>query len=906
MKLLKKLNQKYLSISLSTLIVFMMVTGVTSCKGCNKTLDAEGKIEVSANKTSLQGDEKEVELTFKRAGDENTVAKLSNFELAIQVTSTTGSGKINYIINGASKAVKVGAEAKEKLSDLLSAKEDGMLASADMLTAKFTFDPEATTPDMTTTFQVIDTMDGNKVISEVIVTWKPVAVDAFELTVGELEVGEIINNTNKFKLKITKVGGQVVAGDEAKLVVQVTQNPSDASAATIKGIVDQLPFVAADIKNGLIEKELEVTPGTAETTFTLQLKDNGKNISTAKAAIFKAPGVATYQLEVDKKNIEDGATEVVVTVKKGTEVLQATDLEKLKLAIKRVRGSAAKIGGINQGKLEFKGANALTLSVDKKSASKKLIILPGTDKKAKFELKLVDDKGSTIAGTEQAVEWSNGIDLKVALKYDSSSSKINCIITNNGKVEANGLKLDWKRNKGKNVLIENKEKGDITIGKLGAKDNVIKALPVDWKGDTHGEFEFTLSMGTEKEYIENFPFVTTTPQVTIKLEGSKNLLKGDKEKEVKFTVTAGNHELTEVDLTVIKLVYTATGGAKLDLKGKTTDAQGKSLKDLLGVTKLAANASQTLTLMIDNTHQAEAIFTDIKLQGSENEDANKVKEVTWEGGIKVAIFCKRTSLKGVGQAKIEFTNNSGFKLEEAQLKKLTFEYTATKGKLKKGMDDSNGKNLWKLLGKSIDTGQEEVIELDVDNESQATVNFTDLKLTGSADTTEIAKIEWEGAISLEAEFQQAKTDAAALSAGVDSDLKGGKYVEATQKLVQLEKLSTELVGKVTTSKGRTLMDIAVEVQDVYNAVKLLHSNKIGTRLRTLEETAEKELKKVQEAKNVSDATAAKSAAQEAETAAQQAEAIVTALGTKATKDKEQLAQRVRVVAKDAKHLFDTM
>ena len=301
---------------------------------------------------------------------------------------------------------------------MLNLTEDATLAHNEQgQKAPFHFVSGPGTTYMKATFYIIGLTDGHNKGEEVIVTWKAKPVSVFTLQLLDLAPGDVVSPTNRFKVMITKTtggqGGQGIEGaDIPNLVIHVTKKPDDPTAAVISGNVDQITFANRDLDpiKSLV-KELQVTPGAAETKFVLHLKHGGKDMDT-KEVTWKAPAAATYQLGLNPKDIQDGATKVTVTITKGTEVLQADELGKLQLHIKRTAGSSATIEGIDTGKLKFDVAG-FTITTDKKSAFKDLTITPGTDKKAAFELQLIDGTGVAIA--KETLTWTNGINLKMEI-----------------------------------------------------------------------------------------------------------------------------------------------------------------------------------------------------------------------------------------------------------------------------------------------------------------------------------------------------------------------------------------------------------------------------------------------------------------------------------------------------------
>jgi hypothetical protein len=141
-----------------------------------------------------------------------------------------------------------------------------------------------------------------------------------------------------------------------------------------------------------------------------------------------------------------GATEIEVKISKEKNAeLIAEEVKELKLHIKRITPGNATIEGVSNGVFELKDSNTFTLATDKKSATKKLTINPGTDKKANFEIQLQDKTGNNLATTQKVI-WENGAQLElVNITYEVKNHQATVTIKNNGKLklEANHAKLSW-------------------------------------------------------------------------------------------------------------------------------------------------------------------------------------------------------------------------------------------------------------------------------------------------------------------------------------------------------------------------------------------------------------------------------------------------------------------------------
>ncbi|MHB9148366.1 MAG: hypothetical protein ACYC2U_08420, partial [Candidatus Amoebophilus sp.] len=221
-------------------------------------------------------------------------------------------------------------------------------------------------------------------------------------------------------------------------------------------------------------------------------------------------------------------------------------------------------------------------------------------------------------------------------------------------------------------------------------------------------------------------------------------LKGDTNKTAQITfINNSGFKLGQDQLKKIRLVYTTSHGK---LTKGTQDVKGKNLWELLETElEVGDKKDKSLDFTIDNDGAAEVEFTKIKLNNSTYTD--EIASIKWAGDLNVGMTSGTLSLKGDTNktAQITFINNSGFKLGQDQLKKISLVYTTSHGKLTKGMQDVNGKNLWELLGTELEVGNKKDKSLDftIDNDGAAEVEFTQIKLNNSTYTSEIASIKWE-------------------------------------------------------------------------------------------------------------------------------------------------------------------
>lgn len=651
MELLKKVIKKYMPLSIGMLIALVAMLAVTSCGACKSGKDQTGKIELSTDKDTYIGNgDREVELTAKLAsGDTDKEAIIQNFKLKISVTETlatgaTGGSRVSYVesVTTNKKYIAAGTNGEtENLDKIfnLNGKDTLTANDTEQLKTVFKFRPVLGADQVVVQFEVLDE---NDVIvgSPCVVTWKKAVAPNYTLETTGLEVGDVIPATNKFSIEVAKDGGVIEATETADFTVDVTVDGD----ATIKG-GNTISFVATDIKNGKLVKEIEVTSGTQSTEFKLELKHRGSVVATKIVNLSIIP-VGTYELKLDKKKIQDGSTaiNVDVTVKGGADLKQE-DLDKLSLKIQRTKGTVATIQNANpteagaEFSYAFTGGNEFTIATGNKTASKQLTIVPGTDREASFVLTLLDEHKKAIDGAVQTVEWANGIDVQVAkLEYNTTDSTIKYEIKNNGQAPTvNNVELSWERTKGTKTTVNNAPKGDIKFNLTGT--NVQSdALPVSWDTDIDATFRFVVKFDEKEVYNKKINFVKTAPAITVALsDTTKTEFIGQGQKKVSLNIVAGE-DLSDADLKYATLVYTSTDGCRL-LDAKGEDVQNKDLNTLLGISSLKAAGAHTLELTIDNDGHEKATFTDIKIKGSRDEDKaeNKVAQIEWKEDSQVLL-----------------------------------------------------------------------------------------------------------------------------------------------------------------------------------------------------------------------------------------------------------------------------
>ncbi|OJW71274.1 MAG: hypothetical protein BGO68_01025 [Candidatus Amoebophilus sp. 36-38] len=783
MEILKKIINKYVPLSLGSLIALAVMVNITSCEGCKKGKNLAGSPSISVEKDNLQGDDnKEGEWTLNPDPEKGVNLEEIELEIELEVNGGTGKASIEYEAYDDENEGKLitetiqGGKEKKKAALTHFYKLDGdrtILESTDSpLTKKITFRPEGNlTTKMVATFQLLNKA-GESIGSACTITWTPEAAAAtYKLETIDLEGGITIPATKTtFSVKVSKDKGKIEAAEVADF--QINVNVKNDGDATINA-GNPVSFAASDIKaGGFIEKEITVTPNTKSTEFELELTH--KRISVAGATrkvVYHVVPVGTFNLAVDKDDIQDGATKITVTVAAGGVEVKKEDLAELSLKIERTVGINATIQDaiVTPEKAdEFTyaftaGANEFQIAADNKSATKELTIVPGNDKKAEFKVTILDKEKNAIASSAKTIKWENGVELQVVkIDYVVATSKFAYEIKNNsGAPEVDGIQLSWERKEGTTATVSGGEKGDVTIQIKDVSKIVAGELGVDWGTDATATFEFVVTHQGQQVYKDEQHIRQTAPKVKLALKNAAKVeFTGEGEKKVIFTVTAGE-DLSESALKATKLDYTVAQGM-LTFEGK--DAKNITLKDLLKVTSLANTHVKDFELVIDNEKHSKAGFTDIKIKASENEDdaVNKVAQIEWKGEIKVQVQVQGKAdlaqLKGDAGKTVQLTvtNTSGFNLIQADLEKVVIglKNLTAGASVKYGPNNiEDGKTtLWSLLGGELEAGKTADKDLTIDTHTNPKVEFT-LGLAGANKeaTNHEVNVIWEGEIKVKIE-----------------------------------------------------------------------------------------------------------------------------------------------------------
>jgi hypothetical protein len=451
------------------LLIFLILCNTISCKGCSDSKKGNGanpKLILSTNKDQfIGGHDCQVELTIKHKDLAiNQSAKYGNYVLKVNLTQEGGidQSMIEYEIfdTSGTSTKRQESAVNKKLSHLFRVDDAAVIASTQPVTKIFNIIPKGNPNKITITYQIFEISSSNseKFLYDHTVTWMPLPSPKYKLAVEGIGKGNntIIQAPDAISVSINKEEGSLKIGDLTDLKLEITRESGDGvlQGADANGHLE-VPFLPTHIQGSSVKMALLVIPGTSlKTKFILSLKLNGVKIDAIKA-VYKHAVVANWQFKLvgadpttNIQTIDNGTKEIEISVSKlGEPLLFQGELNKLKLHIKRMVPGNAMLGNIQDGILELNDTNALILAPDKKSATKKLLINPGSDKKTSFELNLQVKTGTGLS-TRQTLMWSNGAQLTLSVKYDVDHKTSTIIVKNTGKLPllANQAKLSWDTN----------------------------------------------------------------------------------------------------------------------------------------------------------------------------------------------------------------------------------------------------------------------------------------------------------------------------------------------------------------------------------------------------------------------------------------------------------------------------
>jgi hypothetical protein len=856
MEILKKLFNKYTPFSLGTLVAFVMMASVISCDACKTKTDKTGTLEVDATGDDLKGKEGEKRKTvlIVKNADADKEAVIENVRMRVTIKREGGKGgdaKVTFSYKDESGAVKnvtiADNESEEDrtkaLGDLFNLEGKTVLTSADELRTDVILEPGKGVTNQEVTFQLID-KDGEEIGNARKVIWTADdEAPKYVLETEGLKADNTIDPTiNKFTVNVKKSDKTAIAAGEVGKFKVVVKTTGDAKIVDL-GTDNKLSFVAGDLKDGVLGKEIKVTPGANNTEFELKLEHNETLVAGAvKTVISKAVAAGAYKLIVDKDKIEDGSTEVEVTVESTTTDLVATELEKLSLKIERTEGGEATIKGAVNGVVEFKG-NKLTIDKnDKKKASIKLTIVPGADRKAKFELTLLEGN-NPVPGTVKIVEWTNIAKLEpLNFTYDSVNKKIVGRLKNSGKIklEVNQAQLVWDTNSDK-VTIEGSKQGSKKI------TNEIISL---------NEIPFELTS------------VVIDP--TILQENVKLILQWDKlEKDEEITVSV-------TDNPQIAAIITLKG----QVEAYVTEVNTELAANKLAEARTAANEAKAKAVAAQT---AVDVITDASAKAAAQKIATEAKDVVDIAEALVVAVERVATLKGQVETHVKEVNTelAANELAKARTAADEAKAKATTAKTNAGIIvDVTAKAAAEVIANAAETAANSAEALVVAVEGVAT-------LKGQVET-HVKEVNIELAANELAKARtaanEAKAKAVAAQTAVDviTDASAKAAAEVIANAAETAANSAEAlvaaVEGVATLKGQ----VEAHVKEVNTE---LAANELAKARTAADEAKAKAAKANTNAGTIVDVTAKAAAeviATEAETAANIAEALVAAVEGVAT------------------------
>ncbi|OJW69982.1 MAG: hypothetical protein BGO68_05230 [Candidatus Amoebophilus sp. 36-38] len=499
-------------------------------------------------------------------------------------------------------------------------------------------------------------------------------------------------------------------------------------------------------KGSKSSKSAQVTVAVKKGTYT-----------TTASATWNAANIMIDFASIDEK-IKGTVPIINFTVKNsGNDKLEKN---KFQIGIKRDNGNSASIKNaqdLKGGIYKFDLGN-LEIDPQTTSAQQTIEIVPGTDKKATFTLQPLYN-GSPV-GTEKTVIWKEQ-DVELALTLTADKDKIHYKIENKGTDVAQGVTLTYKPEAGTTATLGTAS--PIAIADIAAPGIQEQDLAINWGGSTSGNFKFTLTHPTEGDQTQPVSVNAETPTIKVELADPTKVTFVDAEKTVKIKFTnTGTKDLDEAALKAVTFGYGKTTTAGTLCSHVKEDINNKNLWELLAlksgeVLGQGDAHAKIFDLTIENEGEAEVGFEHIKLNNST--EKGEIANITWEGTIlNVSISSTTTKLEGDKSrtVEIQITNNSGFKLDQKQLEKLVLQCKKSlKGKLAlKKIQDVENKTLWELLQEQLN-GSFSVLDKDVnldlaiDNEKAAEVEFKDIELKGSTSASvKIASITWEADLNV--------------------------------------------------------------------------------------------------------------------------------------------------------------
>ncbi|MHB9147209.1 MAG: hypothetical protein ACYC2U_02005 [Candidatus Amoebophilus sp.] len=625
---------------------------------------------------------------------------------------------------------------------------------------------------------------------------------------GKLEIIELADfsgfNEATFQLK----NDTSLALEPKNIVVELTSKVSGLvleftdigkSSSTLGKLLGNNTTIKFREQTGSISFKVKEQPAIETATVTITIKSKIDNTKLAQSTVtWTRKDIELNIHKVDPVELQGSVnTKFVVQIENNGK--DKSEASKLQLQLERIQGTNATIDGatvkgegvfiINLNSLG--NIAALSPGYDNPYQIK---IIPHADNFAEFEMKLLYD--GQFVGDKNTIVWKGKPKVKVTtteanLKGDNKTTQLTFI-------NESGFDLDMKMLKKVKVQLNSITKdvkikyydGDIygwrsindeytttTLADLvsnslstGNSKTVDITINTGKNGKASFELELVGSTSEEKDRKVNVVW-NGEPKVEVKVNSGALLenyfdhieLTGHKKQAYLTFIDRAGFELDKDILQSLRIkLNNLTEGAKV-LYGTTT-IDGASLWDVLGKSLLHYKSQN---IILDCGTNKEVSF-ELELVGSTSEERNRKVKVVWKEGPMVKLESITPNIDGLrGNAareiKIKVSNEGKFKLEQADLEKVTFNYAknSSEGKLtKKGSsEDIQSKNLLQLLDKNeLTPGSYQELDLTIDNEQAFQVEFTNLKLEGSSVTSKNYRVNWIGEINLALEAVGDLTD----------------------------------------------------------------------------------------------------------------------------------------------------
>lgn len=618
---------------------------------------------------------------------------------------------------------------------------------------------------------------------------------------GKLEIIGLADfsgfNEATFQLK----NGTSLALEPKNIVVELTSKVSGLvleftdigkSSATLGKLLGNNTTIKFREQTGSISFKVKKQPAIETATVTITIKSKIGNTKLAQSTVtWTKKDIELNIHKVQPVELQGSVnTKFVVQIKNNGK--DKSEASKLQLQLERIQGTNATIDGAT-----VKGEGVFTINLNSLGNIAafspgyhnpyQIKIIPHADNFAEFEMQLLYD--GQFVGDKNIIVWKGEPKVKVTttdanLKGDTKTTQLTFInesgfdldmemlkkvkvqlnsITKDAEIKYydnyNGYLYGWRSiNDGYTTTTL----ADLVSNSLstGNSKTVDITINTDKNGKASFELELVGSTGEEKDRKVNVVW-NGEPKVEVKVNSGALLedhfdhieLTGHKKQAYLTFIDRGGFELDKDILQSLRIkLNNLTEGAKV-LYGTTT-IDGASLWDVLGKSLLHYKSQN---IILDCGTNKEVSF-ELELVGSTSEERNRKVKVVWKEGPMVKLESITPNIDGLRgnsarEIKIKVSNGGKFKLEQADLEKITFNYTknSSKGKLtKKGSsEDIQSKNLLQLLDKNeLTPGSYQELDLTIDNEQAFQVEFTNLKLEGSSFTSKNYRVNWIGEINL--------------------------------------------------------------------------------------------------------------------------------------------------------------